>query len=254
MILNHQIHQNIDQSAKVPLVFIHGLFGSLNNLGMLAREFYDLQTVIQIDVRNHGKSAHSSEMNYAVMAQDILETLDFLNIEQFSVVGHSMGGKIAMYLTGLAGKRLEQLVVLDIAPFSYTENHHEQIFKALFAVQNAQVVTRQHASQIMRDYISEEMVIQFLMKSFDRGQWLFNLEALFNHYLNILHWEDISAWEKEALFLRGGNSAYISQAEHFLAIEKQFPNAKVQLIENAGHWLHAEKTQDVLTKIKQYLN
>ena len=77
---------------------------------------------------------------------------------------------------------------------------------------------------------------------------------VFNHYLNILHWQDISAWEKEALFLRGGNSAYISQAEHFIAIEKQFPNAKIQLIENAGHWLHAEKTQDVLTKIKQYLN
>lgn len=254
MILNHQMYLNENATEKTPLVFIHGLFGSLSNLGMLARAYYESHSVIQIDVRNHGHSAHSLEMNYAVMAQDILETLDDLNIQKFSVIGHSMGGKIAMQLANSAGERLEQLVVLDMAPFAYKESHHDQVFKALFAVQNAQIESRQQAMQIMREYLSEEMVIQFLMKSFNKGQWLFNVEALFNHYPDIIDWDVIQPWQKEALFIRGGKSAYISKNEHFSAIQQQFPHAKIAVIEDAGHWLHAEKTQQVIDEMNKYLN
>lgn len=254
MILNHQIHLNEVATAKNTLVFIHGLFGSLTNLGMLARAYYDSHSVIQIDVRNHGHSAHATEMNYAVMAADILETLDSLNIQKFSAIGHSMGGKIAMQLASQAGQRLEQLIVLDMAPFAYQESHHEQIFKALFAVKNAQIESRQQATQIMCEYLHEEMVIQFLMKSFNKGQWLFNVDALFHHYSEILDWKTIQPWPKEALFIRGGKSAYISKDEHFAAIQQQFPHAKIAVIEDAGHWLHAEKTQQVLDEMNQYLN
>ena len=91
MILNHQFHQNEQPRAKT-LVFVHGLFGSLSNLGMLAREFYSSHHVLQVDVRNHGLSAHSNVMNYEAMAADLIETLDELNIEHFSLIGHSMGG------------------------------------------------------------------------------------------------------------------------------------------------------------------
>lgn len=254
MLLNYQIHSNETATEKTPIVFIHGLFGSLSNLAMLAREFYNSHQVIQIDVRNHGLSAHSDEMNYAVMAQDILDTLDSINIQTFSVIGHSMGGKIAMQLVHQADKRIKQLVILDIAPFAYTQNHHDQIFKALFAVQNAKVESRLQASQIMREYLHEEMVIQFLIKSFAQGRWLFNVDALFKHYSDILHWDDIQPCDKETLFIRGGESAYISTTEHFAAIEQQFPKAKIQVVADAGHWLHAEKTQQVLDQIKKYLN
>lgn len=253
MILNYQIHLNEIASENTPLIFIHGLFGSLSNLGMLARAFYQTNSVIQIDVRNHGHSPHSAEMNYAVMAMDILETMDALNIQKFSVIGHSMGGKIAMQLANSAGEHLEQLVVLDMTPFAYQESHHDQIFKALFAVQNAHVENREQATQIMREHLNEEMVIQFLMKSFSQGQWLFNVDALFNHYPDIINWTAIQPWQKEALFIRGGKSAYISKDEHFDAIKKQFPNASLKVIEGAGHWLHAEKTQQVVDEIKQYL-
>ena len=254
MILNHQIHLNEVATAKNTLVFIHGLFGSLSNLGMLARAYYESHSVIQIDIRNHGHSTHATEMNYAVMASDILETLDSLNIQKFSAIGHSMGGKIAMQLASQAGQRLEQLIVLDMAPFAYQESHHEQIFKALFAVKNAQIESRQQATQIMREYLHEEMVIQFLMKSFNKGQWLFNVDALFHHYSEILNWKTIQPWPKEALFIRGGKSAYISKDEHFAAIQQQFPHAKIAVVEDAGHWLHAEKTQQVLDEMNQYLN
>ena len=92
MILNHQFHQN-EQPPTKTLVFVHGLFGSLSNLGMLAREFYSSHHVLQVDVRNHGLSSHSNVMNYEVMAADLIETLDELNIEYFSLIGHSMGGE-----------------------------------------------------------------------------------------------------------------------------------------------------------------
>lgn len=253
MILNYQIHHNDNPQQKTPLIFIHGLFGSLSNLGMIARAFYESHIVIQIDVRNHGHSPHSSEMNYKVMAQDILETLALLDIQKFSVIGHSMGGKIAMQLMAYENEQVEKIAILDIAPVAYTENHHDQIFKALFAVSNAKIETRSEATEIMREYLKEEMVIQFLMKSFHQGQWLFNVDALFNHYSDILEWHNIQACNKDILFIRGGLSNYIHQDQHFEAIAQQFPHAQIKMIENAGHWLHAEKPQQVINAINEYL-
>ena len=245
MILNHQFHQNEQPRAKT-LVFVHGLFGSLSNLGMLAREYYSSHHVLQVDVRNHGLSSHSNVMNYEVMAADLIETLDELNIEHFSLIGHSMGGKLVMKVTELAGDRLDQLVVLDITPIAYKENNHEQIFKALFAVQKAEIETRQQAIEIMREYLKEEMVIQFLLKSFSKGKWLFNAQ--------ILSWENIETWHKSALFIRGGNSPYVEKPEYIEAIQSQFSQAQIQTVADAGHWLHAEKTAQVLQIITQYLS
>ena len=253
MILNHQFHQNEQPRAKT-LVFVHGLFGSLSNLGMLAREYYSSHNVLQVDVRNHGLSTHSNVMNYEAMAADLIETLDELNIEHFSLIGHSMGGKLVMKVTELAGDRLDQLVVLDITPIAYKENHHEQIFKALFAVQKAGIETRQQAIEIMREYLKEEMVIQFLLKSFSKGKWLFNVNALYENYAEILSWENIETWHKPALFIRGGNSPYVEKPEYIAAIQSQFSQAQIQTVADAGHWLHAEKTAQVLQIITQYLS
>lgn len=236
------------------MVFIHGLFGSLSNLGMLARHFAETRSVVQLDVRNHGGSGHSDELNYTMMAQDVLETLESLDIQKFIVIGHSMGGKIAMKLAELAADQVEQLIVLDIAPVQYFKQHHAEIFKALFAVEKANVPSRLDAAKIMRDFISEEMVIQFLLKSFNKGKWLFNVHALFDHYADIMQWEIIQLFNKPVLFLRGELSFYISKPEHFSAIETQFPKAKIFTIQDAGHWLHGEKPQEVLEQIETFLN
>ncbi|WP_347461075.1 alpha/beta fold hydrolase [Acinetobacter sp. ANC 7454] len=253
MILNYQLTTH-DDSQLSPMVFIHGLFGSLSNLGMLARHFSSQRAVIQLDLRNHGLSGHSDEHNYELMSQDVLETLDSLNITKFVVVGHSMGGKVAMKLADLARDRVEQLVVLDMTPINYHENHHAEIFEALFAVERANVSSRLDAAKIMREYLNEEMVIQFLLKSFNKETWLFNVQTLYNHYPDILVWEDIEPVNTLALFLRGGNSFYISKPEHFASIERQLPNAKVELIEDAGHWLHGEKTAQVLEQMQNFLD
>ncbi len=167
------------------------------------------------------------------MAADLIETLDELNIEHFSLIGHSMGGKLVMKVTELAGDRLDQLVVLDITPIAYKENHHEQIFKALFAVQKADIETRQQAIEIMREYLKEEMVIQFLLKSFSKGKWLFNVDALYQNYAQILSWENIETWHKTALFIRGGNSPYVEKPEYIEAIQSQFSQAQIQTVADA---------------------
>lgn len=252
MILNYQIQQTEQPSDLEPIVLIHGLFGSLSNLGMLARAF-DQRAVIQLDVRNHGLSEHSEQMNYDLMAQDVLDTLDELNIQKFSLVGHSMGGKISMKVAEKAENRVVRLIVLDITPFAYQENHHEQIFKALFAVQEAAPQSRVQATEIMKQFVREDMVIQFLLKSFTQGKWRFNLNAIFAHYSEILSWNEINPYTSPVLFLRGGVSPYIHKPEHFAAIQQQFPNAEIKEILNAGHWLHAEKTDEVLLEIQNFL-
>jgi esterase len=254
MILNFERNEQQQPENRETLVLIHGLFGSLSNLGMLARAFQQSHDVIQIDVRNHGHSDHAEAMNYDVMAEDIIETLDSINVNQFSVIGHSMGGKIAMKLTEVAPQRLNKLIVLDIAPFHYQKDNHSEIFKALFAVREAQVTTRKEATEIMKNYIREDMVIQFLLKSFNKDGWLFNIDSLFNHYADIQAWTKLPIWDKSTLFIRGGNSPYIQKDQHISAIDEQFSDVQLETIPNAGHWLHAEKTSEVVAIIQQYLN
>ena len=254
MILNFEHTQAQQPTQHPPLLLIHGLFGSIGNLGVIARAFQDEHDVIQVDVRNHGQSAHRDQMDYPAMAQDIVDTLDHLGVEQVSVIGHSMGGKIAMAFAELAAPRLQQLVVLDMAPFAYQENHHDEIFKALFAVKDAHPESRKDATTLMQQFIKVPMVNQFLLKSFYQGQWRFNLDVLHDCYAQILNWQAIAPCDVPALFLRGANSAYVATAAQQDAVKQQFPNARIQSIDNAGHWLHAEQAQAVIDQIKAFLN
>ena len=254
MILNLEHTQAQQPTQHPPLLLIHGLFGSIGNLGVIARAFQEHYDVIQVDVRNHGQSAHTDQMDYRAMAQDIVETLDHLGVEHVSVIGHSMGGKIAMAFADLAPTRLKQLVVLDMAPYAYQENHHDEIFKALFAVKDAHPESRKDATTIMQQFIKVPMVNQFLLKSFYQGQWRFNVDALYNRYAQILSWHVIAPCDVKALFLRGANSAYVAEAAQQQAVLQQFPQATIKAIDNAGHWLHAEQAQAVIDEIKAFLN
>lgn len=253
MRLNYEIIR-CDQNEQAEWVLlIHGLFGSLSNLGMLARPLSSQFNILQIDLRNHGKSEHSEHMSYELMAQDVIETLDVLNIATVNLIGHSMGGKVAMKLTEIASNRVNKLIVLDMSPFAYKENHHDQIFAALIAVEDENITTRKEATEIMQKYITELGVIQFLLKSFHQGRWLFNARGLQQNYQNILTWKELTVWDKACLFLKGEHSEYIQLAEHFEAIHAQFPHAQIEMIHNAGHWLHAEQTQVVHQYIDQFL-
>lgn len=252
MLLNYEYQQAKKEIRKGTLVFIHGLFGSLSNLGMLVRAFENEYSIVQLDLRNHGESAHDQQVTYELMAQDVMQTLRHLNIQNFSVIGHSMGGKVAMKLTEIAGDQLERIVVLDIAPFAYQQRHHDQIFESLKSVQRSHISTRKEATEMMQTHIKELGVIQFLLKSFQQGEWKFNVRALQNNYGNIISWQEIAPWLKPTLFLKGEHSDYISQDEHYESIEKQFPFAQLSVIQSAGHWLHAEQTIEVTDQIKRF--
>ncbi|SQC33144.1 esterase [Kluyvera cryocrescens] len=245
-----QSAQNLHNNS--PIVLVHGLFGSLDNLGILARDLVADHDIIQVDMRNHGLSPRSEEMNYPAMAQDLLDTLDEHHIETATVIGHSMGGKAVMALTALAPERIERLVAIDIAPVDYHVRRHDEIFAAINAVTNAGVATRQQAATVMREFLKEEGVIQFLLKSFVDGAWRFNVPVLWEQYPHIVGWEAIPAWDHPALFIPGGNSPYVTEAyrDDLLA---QFPQAKAHVIAGAGHWVHAEKPDAVLRAIRRYL-
>ena len=245
-----QSAQNLHNNS--PIVLVHGLFGSLDNLGILARSLVADHDIIQVDMRNHGLSPRSPEMNYPAMAQDLLDTLDDRQIEKAIFIGHSMGGKAVMALTALAPERVARLVAIDIAPVDYHVRRHDEIFAAINAVTDAQSSSRQQAASVMRQHLQEEGVIQFLLKSFVDGEWRFNVPVLWDQYPHIVGWETIPAWEHPALFIPGGNSPYVTEAyrDQLLA---QFPQARAHVIAGAGHWVHAEKPEAVLRAIRRYL-
>lgn len=253
MKLNTRLQTAQQSNDLSPIVLIHGLFGSLDNLGVLARDLGQTHTLLQVDLRNHGLSERSDEMNYRAMAADILETLDANSIDKAILIGHSMGGKVAMAVTELAPERVEKLVVIDIAPVAYRVHRHKEIFKAIHAVTKAGATTRQQATDIMRQDIHEAGVIQFLLKSFSHGEWKFNVPALEAEYETIIGWQPVPSWPHPVLFIRGGNSPYIDE-EYREVLMQQFPQARAYVVAGAGHWVHAEKPEGVLRAIHRFLD
>lgn len=253
MKLNTRAQSAQSPNNNSPIVLVHGLFGSLDNLGVLARDLVTDHDILQVDMRNHGLSGRSPEMTYAAMAQDLLDTLDANHLEKVTLIGHSMGGKAVMALTALAPERISGLVVIDVAPVDYDVRRHDEIFAAITAVTDAGVSTRQQAAAIMREHLNEEGVVQFLLKSFVDGQWRFNVPVLWDQYSEIVGWQPVPAWQSPTLFVRGGNSPYVTEACRDELI-RQFPEARAHVIAGAGHWVHAEKPEAVLRAIRRYLS
>ena len=148
-LLNFQFNELKQAINKPVLVFIHGLFGDMNNLGVIARAFSDDYSILRVDLRNHGASFHSEEMNYDLMAKDVVDVIHSLGIHEVILIGHSMGGKTAMVCAANYPELVKRLVVIDIAPVAYGEHGHDDVFNGLFAVKNAQPHTRQEAKPIL---------------------------------------------------------------------------------------------------------
>ncbi len=254
-LLNYQFHQAKQIINQPTLVFIHGLFGDMNNLGVIARAFSDHYPILRVDLRNHGQSFHADAMNYMALAEDVFSLIQALGLSKVILIGHSMGGKTAMKLTALHPEIVEKLIVLDIAPIAYQQRHHDEVFRALFAVCREKPATRQEAKKIMQRDIQEEETIQFLLKSFApdcKDYFRFNVSALFNHYAEIMAWERVSV-SIPTLFVKGGNSSYLLPEYRSMILE-QFPNAVSFTINGANHWVHADKPDFVVRAIERFLN
>ncbi|MGP8306594.1 alpha/beta fold hydrolase [Vibrio sp. YIC-376] len=239
------------------VVLIHGLFGSLSNLGLLARDLIEDCSVISIDLRNHGLSFHSDTHTYADMAQDVADLLRHLNVEPAIIIGHSMGGKVAMKLVDIVPHLVKQLVVLDMAPVAYTTNRHDNVFKGLQAVIAEKPSSRQQAMDILAQHVEIDGVRQFLSKSLykegDKMAWRFNVQSLLTNYAEIIGWEEITPTDIPTLFVKGGDSDYL-MPEHQPAVQRQFKHAKAHIIANTGHWLHAEKPVEVMRVIRKHIS
>ncbi|MCX0429361.1 alpha/beta fold hydrolase [Aeromonas veronii] len=234
-----------EQGQGPAVILIHGLFGSLDNLGLLARALGEQYRVISVDLRNHGTSFRSDDMSYPAQAADILALMDHLGLDQAAIVGHSMGGKVAMQVAKLAPERVSRLVVADMAPVAYPHSRHQNVFAGLNATLRTPPQSRSEAEAMLAQHIEIAEVRQFLLKSFARGEhgwgWRFNVPALEQNYANIMGWpDDERHFEGPVLFIKGGNSDYM-QPQYSETAQAQFPAAKVRVLAGTGHWLHAEK-------------
>lgn len=237
------------------LVMLHGLFGSGDNLGGIARILSERYRILLLDLRNHGRSPHADDMSYTDMATDVLAAMDHHGIERAHVFGHSMGGKVAMQLALMAPNRVNALVVGDISPVQYGDNHG-QILHGMQAVADAAPQSRQEAQALMAEFENDPGVLSFLMTNWRKNEdgvwgWRVNLSAIVSRYPDIAAGADGTAFEGPVLFLRGENSDYV-QASHRDKILALFPAATVKTISGTGHWLHAEKPDMVARSMLRF--
>ena len=240
-----------------PLLVFHGLFGMLDNWGSFGKEFGELFPTHIIDLRNHGKSFHSNEMSLKAIAEDILNYMDFHQLEKAHLLGHSLGGKSVMTFAISYPEKVEKLIVVDMAPKAYPP-HHQGIIKALQSVDFSIVQSRQEVEEILNQYIHEKSVIQFLAKNLfwtedKRLEWRFNLNTLAEKYNDFVASPiQFGVFGGETLFVGGAKSNYILPQDDYL-IKQQFPHSHIIHIANAGHWVQAENPKDFNQAVREFL-
>lgn len=235
------------QTSPKVIGLIHGLFGSGDNFHQLGKALSDHFQVYLIDAPNHGRSPRLDSMDYQRQAELVLFTLDTLHIKRCGLVGHSMGGKIAMACALIAPERIEKLVVADMSPVHYKAHDHESEFAALKAVDLTTITSRREADQQMAFYIDNPQVRQFLLKSLVKNDlqwhWQFAVDYLEKHYPSIIDWPFYcEQYQNPVLILKGQLSDYI-QSAYQSAFSTHFTQLDFKVIAQAGHWLHAEKPQ-----------
>lgn len=232
-----------------PLIILHGLFGQSDNWTSIARKLGEHFSVYTIDLRNHGQSDHDNAMNYAVMAIDLLETIEHLGIHKMHLIGHSMGGKVAMNFALRYPERLHKLLIADIGTRFY-EPHHQKILDGLNQLDLGALTSRIDAEDQLSPHIQDKGTRQFLLKNLYRNEeggfsWRFNLPIITAEINRI--GEELPAGISliPTLFYHGGRSTYILPSD-YSDILTYFPNAQFRIMENVGHWLHAENPDEFI--------
>ncbi|WP_298763267.1 alpha/beta fold hydrolase [uncultured Polaribacter sp.] len=240
-----------------PLLILHGYFGMSDNWKTLGNQFSENYQVHLIDQRNHGRSFHAATFNYEVLVEDLYNYIQFHNLENVFIIGHSMGGKTAMLFAVTYPELLAKLIVADISPRKYAP-HHNAILAALNSVDFSIENTRGKVDKKLSDLIPELGVRQFLLKNVywkEKGvlDYRFNLDSLTKNNPEVGEaLPSFTVFEKETLFLKGEKSDYITENEKPI-IEAHFPKANIVTIEKAGHWLHAENPKQFYNKVLAYL-
>jgi esterase len=257
--LNHHI-----TGQGEPLILLHGLFGSLENLGGIARRLEDGWQIHALDQRNHGSSPHTDDMDYPAMAADVVAYMDALNLDKAWVLGHSMGGKVAMQVALGYPERVKGIIVADIAPVTY-KARHDAVLDGMKNLDLIGVTTRQEADKRLAEFVEIPGVRQFLLKNLERipaeqagdgdqlFRWRLNLPVIDACYQKLADApEGEGPYNGPVLFIKGADSAYI-QSKHQDTIRQLFPAAELKIIEGTGHWLHAEKPDTFAALCRRFL-
>lgn len=240
-----------------PLIILHGLFGMLDNWHSIAQKLALNFTVFTVDLRNHGHSFHSGDMNFKVMCDDIKRLMDHLQLPSADFIGHSMGGKLVMSLAGEYPQLINRAIIADIAPRKYPDGHTIH-FKAMLDVMDKHVKSRKDAEEIMQSYIQETAIIQFLLKGLYRqadGTYTFRMNVVvLERAYHQISGEIVLDWpfSNPVLFLKGEQSNYIRESDE-ASIKTMFPNASFASVSLAGHWLHADNPEGFITEVNKFL-
>ncbi len=239
------------------LIILHGLFGMLDNWHSLAVRFGTDFQAWTIDQRNHGKSPHTDDIDYELLAKDLKDFCDEHQIEQPNVLGHSMGGKAAMQYAVNYPDQISKLIVVDMTPKQYPEDGHDIIINALNDLDMHKIKSRKDADEALSLKIPEEGVRQFLLKNLAREGDTYilkmNLESLSSNYEKLAaNIEAKKPFEKETLFIRGEKSKYILDSD-LPDILRIFPKAQFVTIPGAGHWVHAEAPDAFYEVVMKFL-
>lgn len=241
------------------LIVLHGFLGSLDNWHTLATEWGNAGLhVYTLDLRNHGKSPHTEEHTIQYMVDDINDFMFQHHIDNAAVLGHSMGGKVAMLFALQFPTLCSKLIVADMAPKAYKPGH-DDVFDAIFQVSLDKITTRKEAEEAMKPYLGDFGTRQFILKGLERTEegvynWKFNLKTLFQDYNEIIKAIEIkTTYEKPTLFVKGEVSGYIQEAD-VPRIKELFPQATIQTVASAGHWIHADQPAAFYKVVLDFVN
>jgi len=242
-----------------PVIVLHGLFGMSDNWMNIAKKLSSEYCFYLLDLRNHGNSPHDDQIDFPLMAQDVREFLDSHHLTDVALLGHSLGGKVAMQTAVQSDQNLDKLIIVDIANKVYQTSYFEEYIDAMLAIDLSAVESRRDAEKVFLEQKNVDVaVLQFLLKNLYRGkdnnfQWRLNLQALKNNMNNLLTDIHIDKPVKtKTLFMKGSESAYIKKEDE-TGIKNEFENVQIVSIEGANHWVHFSAQQNFITALKSFL-
>ena len=254
-----------------PVIILHGLYGSSDNWITISNKLSKNYKVIVPDLRNHGQSPHDDEMDFKSMTEDISELLKKLSVKECILMGHSMGGKLAMHFAMKYMEMIQKLIVVDVAPKSYMKGYskhfefHKNMVNIMSKINVGEISTRSEIENELLKHEISERTVKFLLKNLKKNknsgfQWKINVPVIHRNLYKLIDGtneeEDFIGNFKfinPALFIKGEKSDYILE-EDISLIKNMFSNVTVQRIQDAGHWVHAEKIDEFLSIVTNFIH
>ena len=241
-----------------PVVILHGLLGSADNWRSMSRRLGAHYQVFALDLRNHGRSPRSGILDFDVMVADVREFMEQLALRRIVLLGHSMGGKVAMQFAIEYSEQVDRLIVVDIAPKAY-EPSQRYLLKAMRSLDLSRYKSFADVDAVLAPEVSSESLRQFLIKNLARDEngclrWKMHLEAIDRNYDKLLRGLAVErSFNKPTLFIRGGRSNYIEDDDAPL-IRQMFPQAEITTLPEAGHWVHVDAPEEFFQTVVNFLN